>query len=497
MLGADLRAPLPAGSALLRPTYNSGNRALSGKRQTRVDNLEIASLEGPWGSLRVVLDGFPAVVSAHPGEEAVIALRATRETQGDDGPITMSKREDVPLLLGGAEGGVRFVAEGAPRLVGRSRYMRATVADESWSYGATETATSHRPTRTARLIGSSMAATQLRRGPGRQNRHRPGPPPLLITLGSRRTLSRGRGAGMTGEVTTELHGVWKRYARSTGWVLRDVDLTVDAGRVVGILGGNGDGKSTLFRVVAGLTRATRGRARRPRASLSYLPERLPAGLRMTADRYLGHMAGLRGGSAVPTYERSIELLESLRLLPGPDVPIARLSKGNQQKVSLARAFGFPAALTVLDEPFSGLDRPSAEALVSLIDEARSDGRSVLISAHHPGALEHCDVLHRLRAGRSAEVTTVSVPGPASHEPRPGVSRAEAGRVARLVLRAVEARAEPAWLAGLTGVRSVDNDPVRGQVVVVTSDPDALLVSALAAGSSFVHGDTRQATAETE
>jgi hypothetical protein len=216
VFGVTARAPLPAGSVLLRPTYNAGNRGLSGKRETRVDNREIAALDGPWGSLRVVLDGFPAVVSAHLGEEAVAVLRGTRETQGDDGPIPVSQREDVPLLLAGVEGGARFVAEGVPRPAGRSRYLRATVADESWTYGATETATAHRPTRTARLVGSSMASTQLRRGP------KPAKGPVVVEVEQGLPEERERLRLQEGRPVKELY----RVVWTEGAQLREVALTM-------------------------------------------------------------------------------------------------------------------------------------------------------------------------------------------------------------------------------------------------------------------------------
>lgn len=150
---------------MVRPSYHSGNRGLSGKRVTRVDDLQIASVEGPWGSLQVVMDGFPVVVSARLGGDPVAALTATRETLEDDGPVMTSKQADVPLALAGGSGGVRFVAEGGPRLTGRRRYLRAAVQTETWTYGATETATADRPTLAGRLLGSSVADLQLRRGP--------------------------------------------------------------------------------------------------------------------------------------------------------------------------------------------------------------------------------------------------------------------------------------------------------------------------------------------
>ena len=288
--------------------------------------------------------------------------------------------------------------------------------------------------------------------------------------------------------SVQLRGVWKRYGRRSGWVLRDVDLTIDPGRIMVVLGGNGDGKSTLLRIVAGASAATRGEVRRRPASVALVPERLPADQRMTAARYLRHMAALRGRDAARTLERSTDLLDLFRLAPGADVPIARLSKGNRQKVLLAQAFGFPADLIVLDEPFSGLDEPAAEELRGLLDRTRADGRAALVSAHRPELLEGCDEIRRLVDGRLRHIPT------GVHRSRP-----PSGRRTELVLHK-DVRAKVRALTevpGVCGVRPVDGtgDEVgeRARVVVVTTDPDELLRVALGSGWSFVRGGPEAGT----
>jgi ABC-type multidrug transport system ATPase subunit len=278
-------------------------------------------------------------------------------------------------------------------------------------------------------------------------------------------------------VVAEVQGVWKRYARSSGWLLRDVDLSLPAGTLTVVFGGNGCGKSTLLRIVAGASPATRGSTRRPRASVSYLPEVLPTGLPFTPDRYLRYLAGMRGRHAGTALTRSRQVLERLRLSSGSDLPIAQLSKGNQQKVALAQALCFTAQLIVLDEPFSGLDDPAASELMILLNDARAEGRTVLISAHHPSALPDGDAFHQLDGGR---LTAAS--HPVRREPHQNRQAPT-----RIVLRANTATASLAAMAQISGVRAVQEDPVSGHTVILTNDPDMLLRSALASGWSFVQG----------
>jgi ABC-type multidrug transport system ATPase subunit len=269
--------------------------------------------------------------------------------------------------------------------------------------------------------------------------------------------------------------VWKRYDRSSGWLLRDIDLTLPPGTLTVILGGNGSGKSTLLRIIAGVSGPTKGRVRRPQASMSYLPEILPAQVPFTPDRYLRHLAGMRGRQSGATLARSRRLLERLRLGGDPDLPIAQLSKGNQQKVALAQALGFPAQLTVLDEPFTGLDEPAVAELMILLNDVRAAGRTLLISAHHPALLADGDSFHQLDGGR---LTTIA--RPVADGSRPGQQAP-----ARIVLRASTATVSVDSLTQISGVRSVRDD--GGQVVVLANDPDTFLRTALASGWSFVEG----------
>jgi ABC-type Mn2+/Zn2+ transport system ATPase subunit len=267
-----------------------------------------------------------------------------------------------------------------------------------------------------------------------------------------------------------LSGVGKRYGGGH-WVLAGVDLRADPGGLVVVAGGNGSGKSTLLRIAAGASTPTVGRVGRPRGSVGYVPERLPAELRLTAEGYVLALAGVRGLDRSSARARAGELFERLALWPGPGVPIGALSKGNRQKVALAQAFLVHTRLLVLDEPASGLDRPAAAELAALVDEARRAGTAVLRSAHGPEAVVGADAAWQLAGGRLHPVPAGT-----------GMDR-----LTRLVLVAADARAAPAELARTPGVVTADYDPVRRQLLVRTGDPDTLLHRALGSGWSFRHG----------
>ncbi|RSM64154.1 ABC transporter ATP-binding protein [Kibdelosporangium aridum] len=255
---------------------------------------------------------------------------------------------------------------------------------------------------------------------------------------------------------TVVQGVRKRYSRSGPWVLDGVDLTVEPGVATVIVAGNGIGKSTLLRIVAGASLPTGGRITGRPDTVGYVPERAPAAMRMTARQYLGHIGRMRGMSSEQTRARTDELAERLRLVPGPDVPIAALSKGNGQKVAVIQAFLKPPELLVVDEPATGLDAPARAELAALMSEAEQNGARILLSAHESAVPN--GKLYRLTDGRL-------VP--------------DALRGMRIALRPTR----PGLQASELAAEILMAEP--GRVVVRTDDADKLLLKALADGWSLI------------
>ena len=158
-------------------------------------------------------------------------------------------------------------------------------------------------------------------------------------------------------MVTRVEALHKRYRRGP-IVPAGVDLVLEPGVPVVLSGANGSGKSTLLRIVAGAATPTAGQVRgRPRV-VGYLPDRFPALLRLPVDAYLRHLAAIRG---VP----ADALLDVLGFTGSRTDPMARLSKGNAQKVGLTQALACGAGLLVLDEPWAGLDAAAAMTLDAL------------------------------------------------------------------------------------------------------------------------------------
>ena len=186
-------------------------------------------------------------------------------------------------------------------------------------------------------------------------------------------------------------GVSKTFGSLT--VLDGLDLSVRPGRVTAVVGPNAAGKTTLIKIMLGLTHPDRGRIMldgRPttpdgawRARIGYMPQiaRFPENL--SARHLLELLTRLRGTGAPPDET----LIHLLCLEPQLDKPLRTLSGGTRQKVNAVMAFLFAPELMILDEPTAGLDPISSSILKDKIVLERAGGRTVVIASHIMSELE--------------------------------------------------------------------------------------------------------------
>jgi len=186
-------------------------------------------------------------------------------------------------------------------------------------------------------------------------------------------------------------------------VLRDIDLTVNPGELVAIAGPNGGGKTTLVRLALGLERPDTGRALlygepahrfSRRAALGYLAQRAQLDLDAPATVAEVVAAGrlAAGGLLGPLRrrERAIidESIDRVGLTAERGRPLAKLSGGQQQRAFIAKALAGQPSLLVLDEPTTGVDVESQEALAALLDRLHRElAVTVLYVSHEFGAIE--------------------------------------------------------------------------------------------------------------
>ncbi|HZX05281.1 ATP-binding cassette domain-containing protein [Kribbella sp.] len=176
-----------------------------------------------------------------------------------------------------------------------------------------------------------------------------------------------------------LRRVSKRYGRRE--ILTDVDLHLNAGELVALIGANGSGKSTVLRLMVGLSQPSTGSVERDAHVVGYVPDVFASHDRLSASAYLTHLGRIRGLNTRTAHDRSHELLDRLALSGGADTPMRKLSKGNAQKVALAQALLVPPQLLVLDEPWAGLDATAHSTLRELLTETAEQGAAVAFTEH--------------------------------------------------------------------------------------------------------------------
>jgi ABC-2 type transport system ATP-binding protein len=186
-----------------------------------------------------------------------------------------------------------------------------------------------------------------------------------------------------------------------------LSFDVRAGEIFGFLGPNGAGKTTTLRMILGITKPDSGSVRFDgapgvdRARIGYLPEERGLYDDQRVLDTLVYLGTLRGLSPAAARAAGSRWLERLGLADRAKAKLTELSKGMQQKAQLAGALLHEPALAVLDEPFSGLDPINQETLLEIVRELRTQGMTILFSAHQLNLVERlCDRFLLIARGRS-------------------------------------------------------------------------------------------------
>lgn len=198
-------------------------------------------------------------------------------------------------------------------------------------------------------------------------------------------------------------GLTKVYADLPA--LHPLDLTIEAGQSVALIGHNGSGKSTFLRMVAGLLEPTDGDVAiagwevgsiPARATTSFLPDDPVLYDDLSVREHVEYLSRLQGGDGFDDYAE--ELAERFRLTDRLDDLPARFSRGLRQKTSLLVGIARPFSVLLVDEPFVGLDAPGKATLLDLLAEVHDDGAAVVVATHDPEFVERVDRSVALRDG---------------------------------------------------------------------------------------------------
>ncbi|MDQ0327433.1 macrolide transport system ATP-binding/permease protein [Rhodopseudomonas julia] len=265
-------------------------------------------------------------------------------------------------------------------------------------------------------------------------------------------------------------------------VLKDIDLKIDAGEMVAIVGASGSGKSTLMNILGCLDRPTAGSYRISGQETSALePDQLAALRRehfgFIFQRYhlLSELTAL-GNVEIPAIyagqppaereERAEELLARLGMADRLEHRPGQLSGGQQQRVSIARALMNGAQVILADEPTGALDKHSGEEVLKILEELNREGKTVILVTHDMNVAARAERIIEISDGeiisdtRSRKADGQTIAGEIAQDRRRGRVRAaidrfgEAFRMALLSMRAHKLRTFLTMLGIIIGIASV-------------------------------------------
>ncbi|ABK98601.1 LPS export ABC transporter ATP-binding protein [Pelobacter propionicus] len=212
-------------------------------------------------------------------------------------------------------------------------------------------------------------------------------------------------------------GLRKRYGDRQ--VVSGVDLSIQAGTVVGLLGPNGAGKTTTFYMVVGLTQPSEGRVflgdsditglpmyQRARRGIGYLPQEASVFRKLSVTDNLLAILEVVEPDRATRISRMEQLLEEFGISHIADVKGYALSGGERRRVEIARALITNPAFILLDEPFAGIDPIAVSEIQKLIVTLKERNIGVLISDHNVReTLGVCDLAYIMSDGAVLECGT--------------------------------------------------------------------------------------------
>lgn len=212
---------------------------------------------------------------------------------------------------------------------------------------------------------------------------------------------------MTDRNTTpaiQVEGIRMRFGADT--VIKDITCTWEAGKIHGIVGRNGSGKTVLMKCICGFLRPTRGQARVFGRTIGKDVDFAPdTGMLIEAPGFLPHETGMNNLlwlarlSGLKGRERVRACIEMVGLDPNLKKGVGKYSMGMRQRLGIAQALLDDPRLLILDEPTNGLDKQGVRDVHALLTCLKAQGKTVLLASHNPLDISGlCDSVREMDGG---------------------------------------------------------------------------------------------------
>lgn len=206
------------------------------------------------------------------------------------------------------------------------------------------------------------------------------------------------------DIAIQLEHVYKKFG--TQQALIDIDHVFEKGKIHGIIGNNGSGKTVLMKCICGFLTPDSGQIR-VNDDLIGVERDFPRdlGLIIETPGFLPNMTGFKNLSLLASLNRKIDdetVSETIRLVgldPGLKKPVGKYSLGMRQRLGIAQAIMEDPSLLILDEPFNGLDKHGAAQIRELLMRMRGDGKTLLLASHNQLDIDMlCDTVVEMDGG---------------------------------------------------------------------------------------------------
>lgn len=214
--------------------------------------------------------------------------------------------------------------------------------------------------------------------------------------------------------TVTLHNISKTYGKGATPALKDVSFSVNKGELFGLIGPDGAGKSTIFRILTTLLLADKGTAtvggldvvkdyHRIRSSVGYMPGRFSLYQDLTIEENLTFFATLFGTTVAANYELIKDIYQ--QIAPFKDRRAGKLSGGMKQKLALCCALVHKPEVLFLDEPTTGVDAVSRREFWDMLQQLKQQGITIVVSTPYMDEARRCERIALIQAGSILSIDT--------------------------------------------------------------------------------------------
>lgn len=203
----------------------------------------------------------------------------------------------------------------------------------------------------------------------------------------------------------EMNQVGKRFKDT--WVLQDITLSFDSGKIYGLVGRNGSGKTMIMKLIAGMATPTTGtitvEGKRLGTDID-IPDSIGAIIEVPG--FLGDMSGWRNLKYLASLRNAIDdeaIRYAMRLVgldPNDKKRVGKYSLGMRQRLGIAQAIMEKPHILLLDEPMNDLDNQGVEDVRQLLRQFREQGMTIVLASHHREDIDAlCDEVYMLNEGK--------------------------------------------------------------------------------------------------